>query len=101
MAFLFSERLDSKASSLLVYIQHESTLIMQTPGQDVFRAILRIYAGVIKPEHSGMGVTLEWDLLEEELRGTFKIPIQMKVDRDTGEYIVSAQDFVSDRPTSP
>lgn len=74
---------------------------MATPGQEMFGAILRVYAGTIKPAYSSMGVTLEWDLPNEQLRGTFTIPIQMKVDTETGEYVISAQDFVVDPPTTP
>ena len=71
---------------------------MPTPGQDLFSSILRVSAAVVKPAHSGMGVTLEWDLANEQLVGTFKIPIQLKVNHDTGECIITAQDFVSDHP---
>lgn len=73
---------------------------MTTPGQDMFRSILRVSAGKIDPMHDGMGVTLEWDLANQELRGTFRIPIQAQIDNETGEYIVTAQDFVSDRSTT-
>lgn len=68
-----------------------------TASQDIFRAILRVSTGVLTPAYNDMGVTLEWDLPNQLLKGTFKIPIQGVVDAQTGRYIIAAQEFVSDR----
>lgn len=70
---------------------------MQTPGQDLFRALLRVTTGTVKPMFSGSGVNLEWDLTNQELRAVVRIPIETKIDNESGEYIVTSQDFVSDR----
>ena len=72
---------------------------MQTPGQDLFRAILRAAKSNVKSNYSGMGVKLDWNLETQELNGTFIIPIQGKISTETGEYVISSQDFAND-PTS-
>lgn len=73
---------------------------MQTPGQDLFRAILRVSNGKKDPMFEEYGVTLEWNLEMKELKGTFSIPIQGRIDSESGEYIVLAQNFVSDPPAN-
>lgn len=74
---------------------------MQTSGQDLFRAILRLAKATVKPSFSDMGVTLNWDLENLELTGTFRIPLDTNIDITTGEYIVTAQDFADDPPVTP
>ncbi len=74
---------------------------MQTPGQDLFRAILRLSKSTIKPNFSDMGVNLSWDLQNLELKGDFTIPLQTAIDSQSGEYIVTAQDFASEPPATP
>ena len=74
---------------------------MQTPGQDLFRAILRASKGSVKSAFSGMGVTLEWVLENAELKGTFSIPIKSEIDPVEGEYIVTAEDFIDETPPQP
>ena len=70
---------------------------MQAPGQDLFRALLRVSTGTVKPMFVDSGVILEWDLANQELRANIRIPIETKVSNETGEYIITSQDFVSDR----
>jgi len=74
---------------------------MQTPGQDLFRAILRLAKSTVKPSFSDMGVILKWDLENGELTGTFRIPLATAIDATTGEYIVTSQDFANDATPTP
>ena len=74
---------------------------MQTPGQDLFRALLRVAKSTVKPNFDGMGATLSWDLENLELRGTVIIPIQTMIDIQTGEYIITSQNFADDPTTTP
>jgi hypothetical protein len=74
---------------------------MQTAGQDLFRAILRLAKATVKPSFSDMGVTLTWDLENLELSGTFRIPVDTAIDITTGEYIITSQDFADDPPAAP
>lgn len=73
---------------------------MQTPGQDLFRAILRVSSGKVDPMYEEYGVSLSWDLERQEVKGTFAIPLQGRIDAESGEYILVARDFVSDPPPS-
>lgn len=74
---------------------------MQTSGQDLFRAILRLAKATVKPAFSDMGVTLTFDLSNLELSGTFRIPLNTEIDTATGEYIITAQDFANDLVPPP
>lgn len=73
---------------------------MQTPGQDLFRAILRAAKANIKSNYSDMGVKLNWNLENEELSGTFVIPIRGRISSETGEYLINSQDFADDPPST-
>lgn len=73
---------------------------MQTPGQDFFRALLRAFKAQVRPGYAEMGVKLTWDLENGELTGTFTIPIQTAIDAASGQYIITAQDFLSDPVTT-
>lgn len=53
---------------------------MQTSGQDLFRAILRLAKAKVKSNFSDMGVTLVWDMDNGELTGTFRIPLATAID---------------------
>ncbi|MBE9193252.1 hypothetical protein IQ230_23480 [Gloeocapsopsis crepidinum LEGE 06123] len=66
---------------------------MQTPGQSLFSAILKVAKSKLKPQYSDIGVKVQWDLDNLELRGTFAIPLKTEINVDTGEYIVTSQDF--------
>jgi hypothetical protein len=72
---------------------------MGTPGEDLFSSVLRVAKSTVKPAHQGMGVKIQWDLDNLELRGTFVIPLQTQINAETGEYIVTSQDF-TEPPTN-
>lgn len=71
---------------------------MQSSGQSLFSAILRVAKSTIKSNFSDAGVKVEWDLDNQELTGTFRIPLQTRIDETTGEYIVTSQDFAENLP---
>lgn len=72
---------------------------MQHPGQNLFAAILKVAKATIKPNYSDSGVDLQWDLENFELRGSFLLPLKTEIDAETGEYIVTSQDFTEPEQT--
>lgn len=73
---------------------------MQTPSQHLFTAILRATLARLRPGYQSGGVSIEWDLGNEELRGTFTIPIKANIDGSSGEYVVTTQEFLEEPPNT-
>ena len=65
---------------------------MEAPSEQLFKAALRASKCMNIPPFAGMGVTLEWDMTNKELRGTFKLPLKSEIDLKTGEYKLTAED---------
>ena len=69
---------------------------MQTPSADLFRAILRASKATVNSAFFERGVTLDWNLDNGELKGTFSIPVQGVVNNETGKLEVSAKEFLEE-----
>ena len=74
---------------------------MSYPGQDLFTAVLRVAKSTSKPAYSDAGVNIQWDMDNGELVGNFRIPLKTEINDETGEYIVTAQDFTEPLTTTP
>lgn len=67
---------------------------MATASEDLFKSILKVANSQVKPEFSTSGVKLQWDIDNQEVTGTFTIPLKAQINPETGQYILTPQDFL-------